>query len=190
MDIENLLQLYQQGALKTKILSGGTCSTVVLLEQGDQRFVYKSNDQEVLRAEAEFLTFYQNSNWFPRLIHSDPDFKFLILSFMQGDAGRNRGEKKKWLPILVNKIINHYQVSPATVWGYLDSPCASWPDFLTDSCASARKVIGSKLSDQDHELVADLASRAISAEGYVIHGDFGVHNFMFEDGELVGVITT
>lgn len=126
MDIENILYLFLQGTLKTKVLSGGTPSTVILLEQGNRRFILKSNDEQVLRSEARFLTHYQSIEMFPRLLHADPDSKFLILSFMRGNTDENRGEKKKWLGTLVNKIINRYRVSPLDVWGYLDSPSPSW----------------------------------------------------------------
>ncbi|WP_237690810.1 phosphotransferase [Paenibacillus caui] len=52
----------------------------------------------------------------------------------------------------------------------------------------AGSVIGDRLALQEHDRVAELLDTADSSLRYLLHGDCGVHNFLFSQGKLAGVI--
>lgn len=68
----------------------------------------------------------------------------------------------------------------------------SWSDFNQISLESAKENIGDLLPSEDHKRVASLVSTLseyhIHEEKYYLHGDTGVHNFVYSSSELKGVI--
>jgi len=102
----------------------------------------------------------------PRLHFTDPAHEFFIYDYTIGDADHNLvGPKSEWLTLLTKSFIHRYQKVPAGQgWGWLGS----------------RK-----------ELVMSIAVANYGfyePDAYLLHGDCGVHNFIFKSRELQCVI--
>ena len=71
-----------------KVLNGGTTSTVYLL---DEEYVVKLNEAEVIREEANFLSFYEGNTLFSKLLYNEPFHKYIVYSFLEGSTFVNKG---------------------------------------------------------------------------------------------------
>jgi hypothetical protein len=192
-----LKQLIDRGIIENNVveyksLHGGTSSQLRVICMGNgQKFVVKSNDRNVIEAESDFLTFYQDIQLFPKLIYTDPTFKYIVYTYVEGETNSPFRQKANHLEILVQKVINHYKpASISYMWGYLEAPVHSWHDFLLSEVKVAGERLHSILSHEDYQLVMSLinSNRNEYDTPYLLHGDCGIHNFLFENGNLSGVI--
>lgn len=172
-----------------KKLSGGTTSELYLLQS---RYVIKKNEPQVLKAEAVFLEEYSEIQLLPTLIYEEPENNYIVYSYIKGESIYKRKFKRELLIELVQNIFNHYKiVETEGVWGWADEPSSTWKDFLLHRAKGATTLLKGFLSEEDHELIYTLINKNGSNtinQPYLLHGDCGVHNFIFEESKLTGVI--
>ncbi|WP_242301944.1 aminoglycoside phosphotransferase family protein [Bacillus cereus group sp. BfR-BA-01423] len=170
-----------------KVLNGGTASTVYLL---DEKYVVKLNEAEVIREEAIFLSFYERNTLFANLLYKEPLHTYIVYSFLEGSTSCGRGQKRITLSTLVKEVINKYEiVSRIDGWGWKESPVQSWNEFLTTNVVEAHKNVRPYISEEEYRKVLKLANRDAGInQPFLLHGDLGFHNFIFQGNELHGVI--
>ncbi|MBM6648379.1 MULTISPECIES: phosphotransferase [Bacillus] len=173
-----------------KVLSGGTTSTVYLL---DGRYVVKSNESEVIREEANFLSFYEGNTLFSKLLYMEPLNRYIVYSFFEGSTSCEHGYKRITLSTLVKEGINKYEiVSDIDGWGWKESPVQSWNEFLTTNVIEAYENLKPHISDEEYRTVLKLTNSPNRGTGinkpFLLHGDLGFHNFIFQKNKLTGVI--
>ncbi|MFS8352745.1 aminoglycoside phosphotransferase family protein [Bacillus nitratireducens] len=173
-----------------KVLSGGTTSTVYLL---DGKYVVKSNGLEVIREEANFLSFYEGNALFSKLLYKEPLHTYFVYSFLEGSTSCEQGYKRSTLITLVKEVINKYKFVPgADGWGWKESLIQSWNEFLTANVMEAYENVRRYISEEEHRIVLKLANSPNRGTGinqpFLLHGDLGFHNFIFQENELYGVI--
>ena len=172
-------------------LSGGTVSELYLLNIEGTKYVLKLNDPEVTKSEALFLEAYKEIKLTPVLLFVDPAYTYIVYSFIEGSTSYKGADKKEILKTLVEGLINHYQYAPPeSGWGWADAPADSWQDFLSDEINEAQKWTGSRMDEADHQLVAELVGKVgnYDESHFLLHGDCGFHNFIFNEQHLAGVI--
>ncbi len=173
-----------------KGLNGGTTSTIYLL---DEQYVVKLNESDVIREEAYFLQFYKKNDAFPKLLYKDPLSRYIVYSFLEGTTSCKSGHKRSILCKLVKDVINKYEKVPkVSGWGWKDSTVQSWNEFLTVTVMEAHENVKSYISDEECRLVFKLANSPNRGAGidepFLLHGDFGFHNFIVQENRLHGVI--
>ncbi|MBL3845003.1 aminoglycoside phosphotransferase family protein [Bacillus paranthracis] len=170
-----------------KVLNGGTASTVYLL---DEKYVVKLNEAEVIREEAIFLSFYERNTLFANLLYKEPLHTYIVYSFLEGSTSCGRGQKRITLSTLVKEVINKYEiVSRIDGWGWKESPVQSWSAFLTKNVVEAHKNVRPYISEEEYRKVLKLANRDAGInQPFLLHGDLGFHNFIFQENKLHGVI--
>ncbi|WP_372869112.1 aminoglycoside phosphotransferase family protein [Planomicrobium okeanokoites] len=175
---------------RCKKLSGGTVSELYLLKVDDSEYVLKLNGPEVTEPEALFLDTYKEVGLLPKLHYLDPSKTFIVYSFISGSTDYTGSSKKKVLKELADGLINQYEkAAPESGWGWVDSPSASWQEFLRNEVSHAKESIGSSLGPADHQFIAGLVEKVgVKTEAYLLHGDCGFHNFIFNEGQLTGII--
>lgn len=175
---------------KCEKLKGGTVSELYLLHAGSARYVLKLNEQKVTAAEAFFLDSYKGLALLPKLIFVDPANRYLVYSYLPGSTDYIPGKKKEMLETLAQELICNYGRADAGMgWGWADAPVDSWQEFLRLEIDEANKIIGPCLSEEDHEFASALADEVRPPDQpFLLHGDCGMHNFIFTGGELSGVI--
>ncbi|MFC5446921.1 phosphotransferase [Paenibacillus aestuarii] len=165
----------------------------ILSENNVKRHVLKlDHPQEIALAE-QFLHRYREVSLLPDLLYTDPDKTYMVYTFIPGTTHYNRGAKINWLTRLVTGMLNHYTaVEEGSSWGRIDIPHPSWLQFNEQSIREAKMNVGSLLTEADYELVRSLVHRLWSDDSgmkrYLLHGDTGVHNFVFDKGELQAII--
>ena len=172
-----------------KQLSGGTVSELYLLYIDEKRYVVKINEPQVVESEANFLIHYKELTLLPNLIFVEESYHYMVYSFINGSTDYIRGNKKDMLTALVQGLLNHYKTAPNIGWGWADQPTDSWESFLMNNIMEANKIIDSRLDKEDYDFILNLVPNIrTEQEPLLLHGDFGVHNFIFNDGKLCGVI--
>ncbi|MEJ9112030.1 aminoglycoside phosphotransferase family protein [Bacillus paramobilis] len=170
-----------------KALNGGTTSTVYLL---DEKYVVKLNEAEVIREEAHFLSFYEGNTLFSKLLYKEPLHTYIVYSFLEGSTWCEQGHKRSTLRTLVKEVINKYKIVPeADGWGWKENPVQSWNKFLTTNVMEAYENVRRYISEEEYRTVLKLANRDAGVnQPFLLHGDFGFHNFIFRENRLHGVI--
>ncbi|QWU46001.1 phosphotransferase [Bacillus sp. NP247] len=173
-----------------KVLNGGTTSTVYLL---DAKYVVKLNESEVIREEADFLSFYEGNTLFSKLLYKEPLNRYIVYSFLDGATSCELGYKRSTLCTIVKEVINTYEIVPEVDgWGWKDSPVQSWTEFLLTNVMEARENLKQCISDEEDQLVLTLVNSPQRGTGmdrpFLLHGDLGFHNFIFQKNKLTGVI--
>lgn len=195
MDIQKILQelvylgIIDSGTSNYKRLSGGTVSELFLLD-GSQ-LVVKINKPDVVKSEAAFLDFYSELNLLPKLIFLDSSYQYLVYSFISGSTEYPRKKKKEILINLVQELINYYKIVPSSIgWGWADETTDSWESFLLKEVIEAYKTLEPHMGKEEFNFVVELVKspNRIRKEQYLLHGDCGIHNFIFENQKLIGVI--
>lgn len=176
-----------------KTLTGGTSSQIYLLSRGTGTdFIVKLNEAKVIYAEAEFLAAYQQLVLLPQLVFVDPSNKFMVYTYLPGSAGDSDGSKKEILCTLAAELLNQYQPSFSEGWGRQDALVDSWEKFLSEEVQEATQILAPFLKKQNFSIPAPLPlhrdRNKVARKPYLVHGDCGVHNFIFKEGRLVGVI--
>ncbi|TFE25954.1 phosphotransferase [Cohnella luojiensis] len=160
---------------------------------GEPRYVLKRERTDNLVVVENLLATYRDSALFPKLLYFAPDKTFIVYSYITGETHHNRGSKIDWLSLLVTELLNRYVIYQETDgWGRLEWPVHSWREFNERSLEGARENIGSRLPADNYETMKSLIekiSQVDESDGrYLLHGDMGVHNFVFHGNKLKGVI--
>ncbi|MED3394403.1 aminoglycoside phosphotransferase family protein [Bacillus wiedmannii] len=181
---DKVISLYPNSV---KVLNGGTTSTVYLL---DGKYVVKLNKTEVIREEANFLSFYEGNTLFAKLLYKEPLHTYIVYSFLEGSTSCEQGHKRIMLSTLVKEVINKYEiVSGIDGWGWKESSVQSWSEFLTKNVMEAYENVRRYISKEEYRIVLKLAKRGARInQPFLLHGDLGFHNFIFQGNKLHGVI--
>jgi fructosamine-3-kinase len=170
-------------------LCGGTTSELYMI---DSQYVIKLNKPQILQQEANFLNYYQEIDLFPNIIYHHPDFDYIVYSYVEGNLAVPHNNKPALLMELVKKAINNYNLYPHEIgWGWSDEPSSSWRDFLCERVNEAQQTLKNYIPEIDHETILGLINKENKYEHvqpYLLHGDFGVHNFIFKPEGLSGII--
>ncbi|MFC5987970.1 aminoglycoside phosphotransferase family protein [Marinicrinis lubricantis] len=191
-------RLYERGiisslAVKIKQLSGTTEGLVYLISDHLSSYILKLDHPEQIAPVKHFLQTYHQSPLLPKLLYHDPESSYLVYSFLEGTTHVHRSSKKAWMARLVTDLLNYYTpVKETATWGRFGIPRQSWHEFMQTSLEETVDDIGERLPDIDHRLVQRLVHKWYAAsdveEQYLLHGDTGVHNFVFDQYSFVGVI--
>lgn len=201
MDIQKIIkelnkkEILDPPIIEFEKLTGGTVSHLYLLCNGDVKYVAKSNKPQVIKSEVNFLDFYKDQSLLPKLLYVDQSYQYMVYTFISGSTNYNRKDKPEMLKKLVLKLIAHYQRVPlSSGWGWADDPTDSWQSFLWNRVIEANQTLHPYLKKEDLDLVLELVKSpnrngSSGDQPYFIHGDCGVHNFIFNNaGHLCGVI--
>ncbi|KGR81966.1 phosphotransferase [Lysinibacillus odysseyi] len=172
--------------------TGGILYTLWLNQQ--PAYVVKIDTPAIITSTHDFLMTYQDVKLLPDVLFTDDKKDFIVYSFIPGETHINRGSKLDWLNVLINGLFNHYQKAASDEpWGRVNGiERSSWSDFTQTSFEFAGENIGELLPAEDHQKVEQLVTKLKVAhaqeEKYYLHGDTGVHNFVFSDNKINGVI--
>lgn len=175
-------------------LEGGTNSKVwAVTDGGEPALVIKANTPDSVRSEVRFLSFYYDLPYLSKLMYTDPDGRYYVYSYLQGKIDYKPGRKTELLERLAERFFGRYKPVPDMIgYGVIgESPYETWQSFLESELQGARQAVGEHVSEADYREVIALArneARTSARQAYMLHGDCGVHNFLFRQGELSGII--
>lgn len=179
--------------MKIEKLSGTTDGLVLLLTDDQSAYILKNDNNVQVKLVNRFLQAYDDVELFPSVLYSDLENNFFVYSYIRGTTHFNRGLKRNWLNKLVTEVLNNYiAYDEDEFWGRFEVPRLSWYEFNKTSIDETRNSVIGVLSDIDHHFINKIAiklqGRTRLEERYLLHGDTGVHNFVFDQNSLVGII--
>jgi len=187
---KEIIHLDEQVFTRMKGTTDG--QVLVLKENGKAKYILKLDQPQQIDYVEKFLRKYQHVGLFPKLLYSDSNKNFILYSYIEGTTHFNRGSKVNWMSKLVEELFNHYEKCDKTLeWGRIGIPRQSWHEFNTYSVEGAYSNLGSLLPIEDYNKVKFLVDKLFKLEKeekYMLHGDTGVHNFVFHNYELAGII--
>ena len=175
-------------------MNGTTDGSVYTLTINEEpKYVLKWDSPQNISVVEQLFHTYQHATVLPELLYTDPAKAFIIYTYIKGVTHYERGSKINWLTRLIQGLINHYEkVQQTDKWGFwMEAPYETWSDFMDQGVEYARINVGSLLSIEDYHKVKSLVEKLSKVEGrekYLLHGDCGVHNFVFADNTLTGII--
>ncbi|MFC5652235.1 phosphotransferase [Paenibacillus solisilvae] len=171
-------------------LKGGTHSKVGVIGtlNSPKMYVVKSNEPQRIAAETRFFQIYKEIPSLPSVRYVDPEYRYFVYDFIPGETNYNRTRKQELMSDLTKLMLQFYvQAESLDEYEWVEDP-----KRVTEDILYSESIIGSHLDAADHALVKDIhlrrQKRILRADLYVLHGDFGVHNFLFEEGKLYGII--
>lgn len=196
IDVLKSEELLRNAEIEVKRMNSGTTSGVLytLLLDKIPEYVIKMDNPKIISSTKDFLLAYKEISVLPDVIYADENDKYLVYTYILGETHNNRGSKLEWMTILIRELFNkYYKVNDEISWGRVHGKHRStWSDFNNISFRLAQESIGNHLPIEDHRrverLVEKLRDYHNEEEKYYLHGDTGVHNFVFSSNNLLGVI--
>jgi aminoglycoside phosphotransferase len=188
--------LIENDDIELKGLKSGTTNGILytLFINKMPMYVIKLDQPKVITSTEDFLLAYKEVKLLPDILYTDPKKEFIVYRYISGETHFNRGSKMEWMTILIDELFNKYhKVDQSTSWGRVNGiQRKTWSDFNQISLEYAKENIGDFLSTDEHKrvelLVNKLNTYENNEEKYYLHGDAGVHNFVYINNQLKGVI--
>ncbi|MDO3410581.1 phosphotransferase [Saccharibacillus sp. CPCC 101409] len=185
----------QEEVIRMQRLAGTTSSLVLKLEtrQGNT-YILKRDDPQEIAAVEHFLHTYRDSALLPKVLFTAADNSYFAYSFIEGTTHFNRGAKKDWMALLAKELFNRYvRYEGPDLPGLPEYSQQSWQAFNAEGVEAAKSHIGHLLPDEDYLLVRSKVDKCFARpiqpeEKFLLHGDTGVHNFVFDRSAVIGVI--
>ncbi|TDF92995.1 phosphotransferase [Paenibacillus piri] len=180
--------------MATNNKTGSTEGLVYTLStHNEAKYVLKIDHPQQISLAEHFLSTYRHISLLPKKLYTDPEKAFILYSYITGTTHKDRGLKINWLTILIKELFNHYEESPQNdKWGRLQRPIQTWSEWNYRSLEDTRNNWGNLLPVEDYDrvrsIVENISKSAELESRYLLHGDTGVHNFVFHELSLVGVI--
>ncbi len=181
--INEVLEALNLTYVSHKYFRDGTYSRIILL---NDKYIIKQNDPNLLKSEALFSEWYKSPK-LQNVIYSDKDFKYIVYTFVPGDV-MHTVEDFNDVISNIKEIISNYKKYDGDEFGYIYQPSASWGDFLKTIVHERSLEFPESFNylPKVYDAVAELEKYPF--EKKLIHGDFGTHNFIKENGKFVAAI--
>jgi aminoglycoside phosphotransferase len=188
--------LFENDDIEIQGLKSGTTNGIlyILFINKMPIYVIKIDQPKVITSTEDFLLAYKEVKLLPDVLYTDSNKEFIVYSYITGETHFNRGSKMEWMTILIDELFNKYhKVDQSTSWGRVNGiQKKTWSDFNQSSLEYAKENIGNFLSTEEHKRVELLVNKLNIYENheekYYLHGDAGVHNFVYMNNQLKGVI--
>jgi aminoglycoside phosphotransferase len=188
--------LFENDDIEIKGIKSGTTNGILytLFINKMPMYVIKIDQPKVITSTEDFLLAYKEVKLLPDVLYTDSNKESIVYSYISGETHFNRGSKSEWMTILIDELFNKYQkVDQSSSWGRVNGiQRKTWSDFNQSSLEYAQENIGDFFSAEEHKrvelLVNKLNTYTDEEEKYYLHGDAGVHNFVYMNNQLKGVI--
>ena len=186
-DIEKQLKVDLSKSIKTFYDDGATDATVFDMDKKylEQRLKdLKIYDKYYYRLELKSLASYLYYDENVNCIRNE-ELGYECFEFIDGVHYRGKLIDAKYATEQIARIVSKYRKYPHKGYGFLNAEHATWRAFLLDEIEYARRNIGD-ISTNKVMAALEVAGRE-DPEQFLMHGDFGTHNFLLE-GDRIRVI--
>lgn len=201
LTLDDIRSLFQKHGIDEPLayihkLSGTTAGLVLKLDaESRESYILKFETPGEIRTVERLLRAYERSPLLPKVLFTAEDGSYFAYAFMEGTTHFNRGAKKDWMARLTTELLNQYeQCEQEAPWGRIGyGPRRTWKEFNIFGIEEARINLNGTLPQDDYEYVRSVAETLFEHDAgqsrkYLLHGDTGVHNFVYREEALVGVI--
>ena len=164
---------------KLAIYTDGATAARVFSAQG--KYLVKISDDATVWAQREFLTKVSHSAFQKLLCWSD-ELCYECFEFIEGVHYKEAPLEASEAVRQIAEIVATYPEYAHEGYGFLGDEKATWGEFLLDEIEYA--------AQRAPEVSVDKVRAALEIAGartpkqYLMHGDFGAHNFLVHDGKI------
>lgn len=167
-----------------KFYYDGSTDSIVFSVQ--EKYLIKITSEQTVRHQQLFLS-NNTHEAFQKLLCSDEKLHYECFEFIDGTHYDAQKIDKHAAVEQLASIVGSYVEFPHDKYGFLDDEKDTWADFLLDEIDYAKKRIPT--IPQDRVMNALEVVREYSEpKQYLMHGDFGTHNFLLESDSTIRVI--
>lgn len=166
-----------------KYFSDGTNSRIILL---NDKYIIKQNNPKLLESEAMFSQWYKSPK-LQNVLYADKDFRYIVYNFIPGSVMHTVDDFNDAIDNIKN-IIDNYKLYDGKEFGYIYNPSSSWIDFLKTLVHERSLTLPESFNylPKVYDAINELEKYKFDKK--LIHGDFGTHNFIKQDGKFVAAI--
>ena len=163
-----------------KIYSEGATDAIVFSIK-DEYLIKKTSKLE-LDVYNEFFSKYKGKRY-QRLYYINYDLSYVCISFIKGNKYDNSIDVNDIVKILYDTTSNYKEID-YDGYGYLFEDHKTWDGFLKDEVEYSLNMLDENIfNDNDIRKCIDIISK-YKVDKYLLHGDFGTHNFIINNGDL------
>ncbi|MBO6195319.1 MAG: hypothetical protein J6O56_03105 [Bacilli bacterium] len=165
---------------KIKYFKDGVSDSIVFKYE---KYLIKTVDIKELDAYLEFFRLYKEP-CFQKVICYSKELLYICFSYIEGTLFKENILDSKLVVEELYKITSNYREYKYDAYGYLEEEDFTWIDFLMDEAYRDEDKIGidyKKLFDS-FEVI-----KKYDAPKYLLHGDFGTHNFIVNNGKIYAI---
>lgn len=182
-DIEQKLQITINKDTIIYYTDGATDSVVFSI---DKKYLIKTVDEITLKNQIEFLKIYNDLDCFQKVILFNKELGYICFEYIEGTKYNKTIVDAKDAINQIYGIVSNYKSIDYNSYGYLrEDTHNNWSDFLKKEVEYSREAIN-KLDfsmEKVNNALRNICSKNV--EKYLIHGDFGTHNFLVSNGKIL-----
>lgn len=166
-------QYYKDGSFSRTIFLNG-------------EYILKQNNPELIKSEELFAQ--QNTHpKLQRVKYCDPEYRYILYHYVPGEV-MHTVEDFDDLLANVKDIVASYADYTGEEWGTISEPVSSWTEFLKTEAHNASLTLGDSVDflPQVYSAIAELEKYPFQKK--FLHGDFGTHNFIKQNGKFFAAI--
>lgn len=182
-DVSNRLRLDIKDEDIYFFTDGATSSNVFSIEN---KYLIKTANTDTIKTQIEFLQFYKNIPNMQKVVFFNEQLGYICFEYIDGEK-YSKNIKLNAEDTLKNiyEIVNKYKEYEYQGYGYLLEDNKTWQEFLTDEVKYSSKAI-KELNVSFEKVYKALDNiKEINVPKYLIHGDFGTHNFLISNDKLM-----
>ncbi len=177
LDIKNKLQIEIDEIEK---YDDGTTDSLVF--SVNKKYLIKTMTESELNYQIEFFKYYNQNKWFQDLVYVNKELGYICFLFIDGlNLKKIKLDPKKIVDELY-QITRSYVKYNADFYGYLEYSKNDPYEFLLSEIEYAKEKISNIDATKVYIALNNLKKYKISK--YLLHGDFGAHNFLIENNTL------
>lgn len=166
-----------------KYFRDGTTSRIIDV---NDELIIKQNIPSLLKSEVLFSE-YNKTPKLQNVLYTDENYKYIVYNFIPGDV-MHTVEDVNDLISNIKELVSSFKDYDGEEFGYVYEPCNSWIDFLKTIVHDSSITLPESLNylPQVYDSISVLEKYSFKKK--LIHGDFGTHNFIKQNGKFVGAI--
>lgn len=161
---------------------GVSGSTVFSL---NNKYLVKTMEDTEIKTQREFLSLYKDIDFFVKILYINEKLGFVVFEYVEGVLYKYSNVD---IVDSLYSIVSNYRQYDSQYYGYLFEDKKTWEEFLKDETDNDIDEL------QNDNLIQNKLNNALlsisyeKTPKYLIHGDFGGHNFMIDNAGKLKVI--
>ena len=146
------------------------------------KYLIKCSNEYDLNVIETFLSKEENK-YFQKLYYVNHELGYACISFLPGKKYDGSLDLDYYINTVYD-ITTNYKKIDYEGFGYLNDDHKTWPEFLTSEIDYSNSItVGENLDDSAVREAINIISE-YTIEPFLMHGDFGTHNFIINDNKL------
>ena len=181
--IKQFLDSRNEELLSVQEMKNGTDSKVFLV---NEKYIFKFHNPNTIKAEFEYFNSYP-CDINEKIVFVSKDYSYIVYEFIENDGTLENIES---LILKIKDYVDVYPVFDGDKFGFLFEETNTWLECLKNELEDKKVHSLKVLNESDYQK----ALHALEMLGNytftkkLMHGDFGLHNLLFLNHRLIGII--